>query len=100
MTPTDDTRRPVVEDGSGESSSNFSSGLARRFEDCTRPWHTTAYAYRVVGVRGRERLALVVAACPFCRSSHMHSAVVDFTSGKRTADCHGGRYVVQLQDET
>ena len=47
------------------------------------------------GTRGRRRLVLLV-CCPFCDLWHVHSAVHDFTSGKRTAACHQGRYVVHV----
>ncbi len=57
-------------------------------------WHAVATVYRVRGVRGRLRSVLVVASCPWCRCSHVHTGKADFTVGKRTASCHGGRYLV------
>lgn len=54
-----------------------------------------ATTYRVVGTRGRRRLVMVL-CCPFCHCWHVHSAAPDFASGKRTAACHQGRYVVHL----
>lgn len=57
-------------------------------------WHAVATVYRVRGVRGRLRSVLVVATCPWCRCSHVHTGKPDFLVGKRTASCHGGRYVV------
>ncbi len=57
-------------------------------------WHAVATVYRVRGVRGRLRSVLVVATCPWCRCSHVHTGKPDFLVGKRTASCHGGRYLV------
>lgn len=62
----------------------------------TAPIHVWAHGYLVVGTRGRCRLLLVVAACVFCGRSHQHGAAPTFTSGKRLAACHEGRYVVHL----
>jgi hypothetical protein len=55
-----------------------------------------AHGYYVVGTRGRCRLVLVVARCPWCGRPHAHNGKPDFITGKRTASCHEGRYVVHL----
>lgn len=57
-------------------------------------WHAMATVYRVVGVRGRLRSVIVVNRCPWCSRAHTHTGKPDFTAGKRTASCHGGRYLV------
>ena len=57
-------------------------------------WHAVATVYRVVGTRGRLRSVIVVSRCPWCARPHVHSGKPDFDSGKRTATCHGGRYLV------
>ncbi len=42
-------------------------------------------------------MVMVVARCPFCGGRpHVHNGKPTFTVGKRTASCHGGRYVVHL----
>lgn len=60
-------------------------------------WHAFATVYRVVGTRGRRRSVIVVAACPFCEAPHVHTGKPDFDEGKRTASCHGGRYLVHTR---
>lgn len=88
-----DERRPV---GGGESSSS----LARPSKGTpdgrqTDVWHAMATVYRVVGTRGRQRSVIVVEHCPFrCGWLHVHSGKPDFVTGKRTASCRRGRYVV------
>lgn len=91
--PGDDCRRP--QQGSGGQT----SGLARQLKDTTgtasQPlWHAVATVYRVVGTRGRRRSVILVANCPWCREPHLHTGKPDFVSGKRTASCHQGRYLV------
>jgi hypothetical protein len=65
---------------------------ARRAE----PVNVWAHAYLVVGTRGRCRLVLVVPSCVFCGRPHAHNGKPDFTTGKRTASCREGRYVLHL----
>lgn len=57
------------------------------------PRVVSADAYLVVGVRGRLRAVLLV-RCPYCSAVHQHGAAATFSSGRRQASCHGGRYVV------
>jgi hypothetical protein len=88
----DDERRP---DGGGGSSSS----LARHPQSTpgdrqNEVWHTIATVFRVVGTRGRIRSVIVVARCPWCSRPHVHTGKPDFTTGKRTASCHAGRYLV------
>jgi hypothetical protein len=59
-------------------------------------WHAVATVYRVVGTRGRARSVIVVGSCPWCSRPHVHSGKPDFESGKRTASCHAGRYLVHV----
>jgi hypothetical protein len=66
---------------------------ATRRADLINVW---AHGYLVVGTRGRCRLVMVVPSCVFCRRPHQHSGKPDFLSGKRTAACYEGRYVVHL----
>lgn len=62
------------------------------------PIHVWAHGYLVVGTRGRSRLVMIVARCPFrpCGRPHVHNGSPSFTVGKRTASCHSGTYVVHL----
>lgn len=63
----------------------------RRHADRIFVW---AHTYLVVGTRGRCRLVMVVPDCPWCHRPHAHNGKPDFISGRRTASCHEGRYVV------
>jgi hypothetical protein len=91
--PTTAERRP--HEGSGSSA----SGLARQLQSTPQDrqnevWHAMATVFRVVGTRGRIRSVIVVRRCPWCSRSHVHTGKPDFVSGKRTASCHAGRYLV------
>lgn len=98
--PGDDESRPVV--GSGNSSSSL-SGLTQSTERTgnlptrrTEPVNVWAYGYLVVGTRGRLALTMIVLRCVFCGRPHRHNGRPDFASGRRTASCGRGRYVVHL----
>ncbi len=58
------------------------------------------HGYLVTGTHGRSRMVIVAARCPFadCGRPHVHNSDPHFTSGKRTAGCHGGMYVVRLRN--
>jgi hypothetical protein len=68
----------------------------RRQKPAPTPLNVWAHGYLVVGTRGRCRLVLVVADCPWCHRPHAHTGKTDFINGKRTAACHEGRYVVHV----
>ncbi len=55
-----------------------------------------AHGFFTVGTRGRLALTMIVTACVFCGRAHRHNGRPDFISGKRTASCGHGRYVVHL----
>jgi hypothetical protein len=57
-------------------------------------WTVVADAQIVHGCR-RARLVMLV-RCPHCTHTHMHSAPLGFSEGKRNAGCHRGRYVVRV----
>lgn len=63
------------------------------------PWQVFATVHYVVGKRGRLR-ALLIVRCVYCRQDHQHTAAADFVSGRRTASCAGGRYVVHVGRES
>lgn len=101
MSALNDERRP----GQGGESSNVTTarvcqqGTTAIGQDADRraePINVWAHAYIIVGTRGRCRLVLIVAHCPFCRRPHSHNGRPDFLMGQRTASCHAGRYVVHL----
>ncbi len=90
-----DRHRPTAENLDGfEPTPNVRPIGAGR----TTPIHVWAHGYLVVGTRGRCRLVMIVARCPFrgCGRPHVHNGKPTFTSGKRTASCHRGTYVVLL----
>ncbi len=62
----------------------------------TDPVNVWAAGYYTVGTRGRLALTMIVLRCVFCGRSHRHNGRPDFASGKRTASCGRGRYVVHL----
>lgn len=68
----------------------------RRRNAGTSPLNVFAHGYLVVGTRGRCRLVLVVASCPYCHRPHAHNGRPDFATGKRQASCHEGRYIVHV----
>ncbi len=96
-----DERRPV---GGGESSNGLAgqpqskTNVRQIGAGRTTPIHVWAHGYLVVGTRGRCRMVMIVARCPFraCGRPHVHNADPSFTVGKRTASCHGGTYLVHL----
>ncbi len=93
------TDRHLAENHPGESKF-VSESTATGRQNATRrtdPLHVFAHGYIVVGTRGRCRLVMIVPRCPFCQGRpHVHNGKPTFTVGKRTASCHGGRYVVHL----
>lgn len=69
--------------------------MVRRGTNRTPDRHALGTAYAVVGTRGRRRL-VVLTTCPYCDEQHQHAAPLDFLSGRRTAACHGGKYLLHL----
>ncbi len=76
-----------------EANTNPTAAVRRKPADTLNVF---AHGYYVVGTRGRCRLVLVVARCPWCGRPHAHNARPDFLTGNRLAACHGGRYVVHV----
>jgi hypothetical protein len=90
------TDRPTAENP-GERLTSYGTPADR--QNAARraaPINVWAHGYLVVGTRGRCRLVLVVPACVFCGRPHAHNGRPDFITGKRTASCHEGRYVVHV----
>lgn len=86
--------RPTAESPDAKLNTN---GTPRpRHSPAATPLNVWAHAYLVVGWRGRCRMVLVVACCPYCKRPHSHTGKPDFLTGRRTASCHQGRYLVHV----
>jgi hypothetical protein len=99
VNPGNDEGRPRQGDQSSSSSANQMQDTTiprQRDSRHAEPLNVWAHAYLVVGWRGRCRMVLVVARCPYCKRPHSHTGKPDFLTGKRTASCHLGRYVVHV----
>jgi hypothetical protein len=82
----------LADEAKADPTRGYRRDAARR----AQPVNVWAHAYLVVGTRGRCRLVLVVPSCVFCGRPHAHNGRPDFITGKRTASCHEGRYVVHV----
>jgi hypothetical protein len=101
----DDRRLPAGERRIGERTGERLAGQLHSTptdrQDASRraePLNVWAHGVLAVGTRGRCRLVLIVPRCPYCpgHRPHVHNAPPTFTSGKRTASCRGGKYVVHV----
>ena len=90
------TDRPTAENPGEKFSDHGTPTLRQPANRHADPVNVWAHGYLVVGTRGRCRLVLVVACCPFCHRPHAHNGRPDFLTGKRAAACHEGRYVVHV----
>jgi hypothetical protein len=95
----DDRRLPEGERRIGERLAGLTQDTTTDRQNDSRraePINVWAHGTYVVGTRGRCRLMLVVARCPWCHRAHVHNGRPNFTVGKRQASCREGRYVVHL----
>ena len=90
------TDRPTAENPGEKFRVNGTPIVRQTHERRAEPVNVWAHGYFTVGTRGRLALTMIVTGCVFCGRAHRHNGRPDFISGKRTASCGHGRYVVHL----